>query len=304
MEPDAPAAANPDYWVVYDGLSSPEETRVTSGRVIVVTAEPEAIRTYAPAFLAQFDLVLTTQPRLDGPKVIHTQTALPWHVGVRRSRFEGGSELSHDTAAFGYDELQDARPSKARDLSVVCSAKSNAPGQRRRLRFVEQLKDHFGDRLDWFGRGVAPIEDKWDAVAPYRFHISLENSAEPDYWTEKLTDAFLGGAFPLYWGCPNLEDYFDRRAFERLDLDDVGASIDVIERALADGITPEREQALTRAKHLVLDEYNLFPMLVSLVQKCGGTGPRSARLLPEAALSTGGVRNLREAAVRTLRRFH
>jgi hypothetical protein len=41
----------------------------------------------------------------------------------------------------------------------------------------------------------------------------LENSQSPHYWTEKLTDAYLGWAFPLYVGCPNVGDYFAKESF-------------------------------------------------------------------------------------------
>jgi hypothetical protein len=304
VEPSTPTASEPDYWIVYEGLAGPEEARVRSGRVLFVTAEPRAIRSYKPAYLAQFDLVLTSQRRLRGARIIHAQTALPWHAGVRRRYPDGDSEFAHDLVTLGYDELRNAQPSKVRELSVVCSAKTDIPGQRRRLRFIEQLKEHFGERLDWFGRGIAPIEDKWDAVAPYRFHISLENSVEPNYWTEKLSDAFLGGAFPLYWGCPNLEDYFDRRAFSRLDLDDVAASIDVVERALGEGISHQREHALAQAKNLVLDEYNLFPTLVSLVRGCRDGVARTVHLRPESTFAVSTQPSLRETARRAVRRFH
>jgi hypothetical protein len=273
-----------DYWFVYDALVEPEEAYVAPGRTIFVTAEPEAIRAYEPRFLAQFGLVVTSQRRIEGPNVVHTQPGLPWHVGVRRRSGQGGETLDHELTVLGYEDLRSAEPVKARDLSVVCSVKSHLPGYRLRLEFVERLKEHFGERLDWFGRGVRPIEDKWDAVAPYRFHVSLENAAERDYWTEKLADAYLGGAFPFYWGCPNVDDYFDDAALLQIDPSGPERSIEVIEQALAEGVTPERQAAVARAREQVLDRYNLFSLVASLLDRCPDGDRRKVRLLPEREL--------------------
>lgn len=38
------------------------------------------------------------------------------------------------------------------------------------------------------------------------FTIAVENSSNRGYHTEKIIDAFLSKTFPIYWGCPNLEE--------------------------------------------------------------------------------------------------
>jgi hypothetical protein len=282
----ADGRAEPDYWVVYEGLAAPEEARVPPGRVILITGEPASVRAYRAGFLRQFGLIVTSQAQIQGENVLHTQTSLPWHVGVRRRE--------PNRTTLTYDDLQTAQISKTRDLSVVCSDKTDSDGQRRRLEFVERMKSHFGDRLDWFGRGVREIEDKWDAVAPYKVHLSLENAVERDYWTEKLADAYLGGAFPVYWGCPNLTDYFPPEAAAPVDIDDPTGAIEIIERLLADGLTASQQIALSKARHDVLERYNLFPSIVSVLKRCPGGTPRDVRLQPEThfALETEPSRGL------------
>ena len=42
-----------------------------------------------------------------------------------------------------------------------------------------------------------------------QYHICIENQSVGHYFTEKLIDAFLTETIPVYWGCPNIEDYFD-----------------------------------------------------------------------------------------------
>ena len=53
--------------------------------------------------------------------------------------------------------------------------------------------------------GQTPGSEKkrlWQSM----FTIAVENSSNKNYHTEKIIDAFLSKTFPIYWGCPNLEE--------------------------------------------------------------------------------------------------
>jgi hypothetical protein len=41
------------------------------------------------------------------------------------------------------------------------------------------------------------------------FSLIIENTSERNYFTEKIIDAFQTYTIPIYWGCPNISDYFD-----------------------------------------------------------------------------------------------
>jgi hypothetical protein len=43
------------------------------------------------------------------------------------------------------------------------------------------------------------------------FHICIENTSIPNYFSEKILDCFLTKTVPLYIGCPNIGDFFDVR---------------------------------------------------------------------------------------------
>jgi len=43
------------------------------------------------------------------------------------------------------------------------------------------------------------------------FSIAVESSYEKNYFTEKLIDCLLTKTVPIYWGCPNIGDFFDDR---------------------------------------------------------------------------------------------
>jgi len=42
-----------------------------------------------------------------------------------------------------------------------------------------------------------------------QFHICIENSRQKNYFTEKIVDALITKTVPIYWGCPNIGDFFN-----------------------------------------------------------------------------------------------
>jgi hypothetical protein len=283
-----PALDRCDLWVVFDGLMRSETVRCPVGATLLITGEPPSFKRYAPRFVAQFGTVLTCQHEIRHRRRILRQQALPWHIGRR--------QLAHQTLGFtnDYDRLRSLRSfPKSRRVSVITSDKTLTPGHQRRLDFVNRLRAHFGDRLDVFGRGLCEIEDKWDAIAPYEYHITLENNVVPDYWTEKLADAFLGGAYPLYAGCPNIHDYFPRECLRVLDYDDPDSSIAIIEECLSSDVAARSRDAILAARDLVLDRYNFFPTVVALAERLVRPDAQAAptTLRPEADLPPAELPN-------------
>lgn len=41
------------------------------------------------------------------------------------------------------------------------------------------------------------------------FPIELENAQQETYFTEKILDCFATGTIPVYWGAPDIGDYFN-----------------------------------------------------------------------------------------------
>ena len=42
------------------------------------------------------------------------------------------------------------------------------------------------------------------------FHIAVENSRNLNYYTDKIVDCFATKTIPIYWGAPNIGDYFNK----------------------------------------------------------------------------------------------
>jgi hypothetical protein len=47
----------------------------------------------------------------------------------------------------------------------------------------------------------------------FKFMICFENNSKPYYLTEKLSNAWLGGTIPIYWGCTNAQKWLNPKAF-------------------------------------------------------------------------------------------
>lgn len=54
-----------------------------------------------------------------------------------------------------------------------------------------------------------PDDDKMHLFEEFQFSITIENSQQLNYFTEKLIDCLLTKTIPIYWGCPNISEYFD-----------------------------------------------------------------------------------------------
>ena len=289
-----------DFWVVYDDVLRPETTRCPPGNTLLVTGEPPSVKTYSRRFLAQFGTILTSHRDLVHPNIINRQQALPWMVGCRYVRETGQWDKKYSK---DYDELS-ALPAAAKTklLSVLSSSKTLTPGHERRLAFVEALKQHFGAEIDVFGRGIRDVEDKWDAIAPYKYHVVIENGQFPDYWTEKLTDALLAGAYPLYAGCPNIGDYFAPDTLTPLDLTDFDTSLAAVAAAIENNRYEASAQARQNSKSLLLNEYNLFAVLVTIVTaKQSADLKQSVQIQPHSRFSRTLLSRAKQKAGRWLK---
>lgn len=160
-------------------------------------------------------------------------------------------------------------PEKTRLFSWVASNLTLLPGHRRRNALREFLLRQKLPGLDIFGRGVRYVEDKWDALAPYRNSLAIENSSSKDYWTEKVADCFLSWTLPLYDGCSNLEDYFDPASFIRIDAGDHAGTLRRIEELSRSDEWERRMSAIAQSRRRILEEYQMFPAFARAIATYG-----------------------------------
>jgi hypothetical protein len=251
-----------DYWVVCENLEHPEETICPEENTILVTHEPPTLGKYKTLFVKQFAAVITCHRNIKHQHPIFQQQGLQWHVG-RRQRNHENLSWSKD-----YDELTAIPPMpKDKEISAISSGKDGSLGHRQRLDFIRILKSHFGERIDIYGRGINEIEDKWDALAGYKYHVALENCSVEDYWSEKLSDAYLARSYPIYWGCPNIEKYFHPSSMTRIDITQPDRAIHLIESTMQDNRYEKSKEHMEKARNDILNKYNLFPMICDIIHK-------------------------------------
>ena len=94
------------------------------------------------------------------------------------------------------------------------------------------------------------------------FHIAVENSKHDNYFTEKIIDAFVTKTIPLYWGCPNIRDFFNLDGIILFEDEK-----DLIEKSKM--LTPEfyreREQVMLENREKALGYVDLMERMKNLL---------------------------------------
>jgi len=271
---DGPA----DWLVVLNTLPPGGELKFPRERTVLLWGEPPLSPRLARPYVLQFGTFVCVDRHLRYPNARHMSPFVPWHVGVATGQPEAYPK------AMTFSELLPAPP-KTRLCSCVMSNLSALPGHRLRLRFLDELMRRLGDRIDFFGRGLRPIADKDEALAGYRYHIAIENSAVPDYWTEKLADPLLRNCFPIYYGAPNIHDYFDPAALALIDIRNPSAAVERITAILDSDHDMRAAEAVAHAKNRVLWDYNMLARIDALLNELEPLRPplsRPQRLRPES----------------------
>jgi hypothetical protein len=165
-----------------------------------------------------------------------------------------------------YDSLQTLPYSpKPKKLSTVVSAKWE-----HRNSFFKNLSslikfDAYGGYgiKDFVGSNYQrPVKNKEDGIKDYSYSIALENSSQQNYFTEKIADCLLLWTVPIYWGCPNIGDFFPKHSYYNIDLDKPEDVIDIINRP----IEKRHIEAMKEARDLILNKYNIWPAIEALLK--------------------------------------
>lgn len=259
-----------DFWVVCSQKFSGKEAhcRVAPENILFFTWEPDSTYHYAKKFLDQFGKVVSCMKHLKHRNKVMDHPGIAWYVG-KIINSDGSANFIRN-----YDDIVSARPKKEKLMSVICSNKCYTQGHIDRIRFVQKLKEHYGDQLDIFGSGFNQFEDKWDAIAPYKYHICLENCAQPYYWSEKLADTFLCSAYPFYYGCTNINQFFPNDAYSLIDVHNPAGAIQVIDKVIGENLALKNKKALEQAKYKVLNEENFFSLIIKHVQAMNPAAPK------------------------------
>lgn len=121
-------------------------------------------------------------------------------------------------------------PNKNFTTSFVCGNKLQTVGHKLRQE-IWSRQSEIRTPIDFYasGHNINVIENPKakkilgvtkNALFDSMFHICVENSSKPYYFSEKVIDALITKTVPIYWGCYKINDYFDGRGiiqFENVD---------------------------------------------------------------------------------------
>lgn len=251
-----------EFLVVYDEVGQPFETSLPRERRMVILSEPPGIKTYHPAYLDQFGIVMgPIEPRDFKGRWIASHPALPWFLGIGFGK--EGLEVNLDLEALRALPC----PPKLNAISVVISSKAQLPKHRARLAFVEKLQARLGEQLHVFGRGFREIDDKAEAILPYAYHLVLENNDIPHFWTEKTADAYLGWALPIFSGCANLSHYVPGDSLVAVDIERPEEALAMIEGIIEGHPWESRLPQIAEGRRRIAYEHDLATVLTRMADE-------------------------------------
>lgn len=169
--------------------------------------------------------------------------ALPWHIDK------------------DYDFLSQLKPEslhKENNIVWITSNQRSSKGHFKRMQFLDNIKEL--PFVNLYGRGIKPINDKWQVLNKAKYAIAYENFQSDYYWTEKIADCFLSYTMPIYFGCNKIENFFPEGSFIQIDPND--KHIDLFLKEIVNSNKWEENfDAISKARDLILNDYQLFPFL-------------------------------------------
>jgi len=173
-----------------------------------------------------------------------------------------------------YDDLMSLPYSlKEKKASCVTTNKYST-----RTRFITSYARTYPDSLDVFGRwNFGHGNDfknsssykgelryagncKFEGLYPYQYTLALENGSIKNYWSEKIIDAFLSWAMPIYYGCTNITDYFPDVSLHQIDLTQI-KDVERINHIIQEPPTTESIEAIEYSREKILNTYNLWAVI-------------------------------------------
>ena len=186
-----------DRLMDYDGITlftddfifDPVVDRVSSRLKIAWLFEPPCFSNYYQRILEvedKFDYILTYDENL----LKRSPKYLKYIVG--QSRVVGDDAQLYQ---------------KTRKISMIASHKTTSVGHNFRHEIIKELQPRY--EFDVWGSGYRPFVDKLEPLRDYQWSICVMNSWSANFFTEVLVDCIRTGTIPIFWGCPNIGDYFN-----------------------------------------------------------------------------------------------
>ena len=174
--------------------------------------------------------------------------ALPWHIGL------------------SYDELKQINVNqlhKENKIVWVTSNQRTSIQHNFRMDFLDSINNL--PFVELYGKGIQPIDSKWDVMKSSKYAIAFENFKNNYNWTEKIADCFLSYNIPIYYGCDSISNYFNPNSIIQLDPNDKHIDLKLKE-IVASNYWEKNLDALIESRNLVLEKYQMFALFETIIQ--------------------------------------
>lgn len=236
-----------DYLVILDYPKKDIAINVNRNNILHLCLEPANEVSKYRQFANRQVAVNFNQTNIKTNNVL-SHGALPWHIDKDYDfliNFDRKELVKNDTIVW------------------VTSNQRNSKGHVSRMNFLDIIKNLEFVKL--YGRGIQPIDNKWDVLSTSKYAIAYENFQNDYNWTEKIVDCYLSYTMPLYFGCSKINNFFPKESYIQLDPLDKH-----IELFLKEVVTSKKWEnsleAIEEARNLVLNEYQLFPFLYNQIK--------------------------------------
>ena len=127
--------------------------------------------------------------------------------------------------------------------------------------------------VDFYGWGQnetnlkGSIQQKKDGILDYKFSISVENTNEKNYVSEKFYDCILTNTIPIYFGCKNIKEIYPEDGYILIEnINNIGEITELLTHIEknADEIYQQKINGLKQIKEKYFKEYNLLEKIVKL----------------------------------------
>jgi hypothetical protein len=105
-----------------------------------------------------------------------------------------------------------------------------------------------------------------DAYFPYKYVLVREDKRLTDYFSEKVVDAILAECLCFYWGCPNLPDFIDSRAYIRIEMSNFEDDYTLIKKTMENNGWEKRLEIIKLEKYKILNQKQLYPQLDAYIK--------------------------------------
>ena len=258
---------------VFDRPQQEWTTRIPRTRRILIVPEPKSIvivkdYKHPQNYLYRFGHIISPHGRHPFYRGTwyRSQPACIWDYGISKKRGVARHLIEPQTIKT-WQMIGNNKKNKTKRVSVITSNLQWVSGHYQRNLFINALKQELVDRIDFFGYHDNFVSDKADALDAYKYHIAIENNMDKHLWTEKLADAYLAECYPIHAGCQNLHDYFPRQAYTSVNMRNIPQAIRIIKKVINSDLWQQNRSHILTAKSLVMERYNLFPMIADLVRQ-------------------------------------